>query len=395
MSDRLRRLSEVAAEAVRFAPAFAKRLNDAGLAAGDLADAGSLNGLPVLKKEVLMQMQAEDPPFAGFLACPMEDVDQVFASPGPIFEPMLKGDETGNGFDLMFRSAGLGPSDIALNTWSYHLVPAGLLFAQGVRSVGATVIPSGPGQTDVQVQLVATLGATAFMGSTAYFETVAAAYAERFGGTSGHWRLTRAFLGGEPGDWMGKRRRLEQEHGITTHGCYGTADLGLVGYEKTDLPGYSVHPDRLVQICDPASGSPLPPGMPGEIVVSTLTRGWPMIRFGTGDLARALSHGADGFVDRLGPVEGRVGAAVKIREIFVYPAHLSGLAAQVSGVDGARLQVTRRGNRDYIRIEVLGNGFSEEQLREVFTGITRLKADDVVSVEAFSIEQAIVDAREL
>ena len=393
MSERMTRLAATAHEAAGYAPAFARRLAEAGLTPAQLAEAGGLNRLPVLKKETLMEMQAEDPPFAGFLACPMEDVDHVFASPGPIFEPMLKGDETAIGFDMMFRAAGLGRGDVALNTWAYHLVPAGLLFGQGARSVGATVIPSGPGQTELQVQLIATMGVTAFMGSTAYFETVADAYADRFGGTQGHWKLTRAFLGGEPGDWTGKRKRLEATHGITTHGCYGTADLGLVGYEEAGKPGYSMHPDRLVQICDPASGAPLGPGEPGEVVVSTLARGWPMIRFGTGDLCRALSLGEDGFADRIGPVEGRVGAAVKVREIFVYPAHLAGLADNANGVQEARMSVTREGSRDLIRIEYTGAEGREDMLSEAFTKRTRLRADTVVRVDAFSIGGALDDAR--
>lgn len=393
MTNRLLRLAESAAEAARFAPAFARRLVDAGLTADRLSDAEALTLLPVLKKETLMEMQAADPPFAGFLACAMEDVDQIFASPGPIFEPLLKGDDTGNGFDMMFRAAGLGPGDIALNTWSYHLVPAGLLFAQGARSVGASVIPSGPGQTDLQVQLIATMGATAFMGSTAYFETVAEAYAERFGGTKGHWKLTRAFLGGEPGDWAGKRKRLEAAHGITTHGCYGTADLGLVGYEQAGLPGYTVHPHRLVQICDPATGEPLGPNEPGEVVVSTLARGWPMIRFGTGDLCRALNLDADGFADRIGPVEGRVGSAVKVREIFVYPSVLTRLAEKADGVEAARMRVTRVGTRDHLRLEFTGVDGIAEAVGHIFTSLTRLKADDIVRVEEFLIQGAIDDDR--
>lgn len=393
MTDRLARLAECAAEAATFAPAFARRLHEAAVSAAELGEPEALNRLPVLKKEALLEMQAADPPFGGFLACTLDDVAHIFASPGPIFEPVLKGDGTGNGFDMWFQAGGLGCGDVALNTWSYHLVPAGLLFDQGARSVGAAVIPSGPGQTDLQVQLIATMGVTAFLGSTAYFETVAAAYAERYGATKGHWKITRAFLGGEPGDWVGKRRRLEQEHGIVTHGCYGTADLGLVGYEEAGQPGYATHPERLVQICDPATGEPLPTGEPGEVVVSTLMRGWPMIRFGTGDLARALSHDEDGFAIRIGPIEGRVGAAVKVREIFVYPAHLSGLSNRLPEMDEARMRVTRAGNRDHIRIEFRGGEIQEEKVKEVFVGLTRLKADEIARVAAFTIDRAIEDDR--
>ncbi len=391
--SRLARLAQVAEDAARHAPAFAARLREAGLSPADLAAPGGLDRLPVLKKERLMALQAADPPFAGFLSCPIEDVDHIYVSPGPIFEPVLKGPGRGCGFDLMFRAAGIGPGDIALNTWNYHLVPAGLLFGQGARDAGASVIPSGPGQTDLQVQLMARAGVTAFLGSTAYFETVADAFAETHGGTKGVWSLTRAFLGGEPGDWYGKRRRLEAAHGITTHGCYGTADVGLVGFEEDDRPGYSVHPERLVQICDPETGKALEPGVPGEIVVSTLARGWPMIRFGTGDLARAETLAADGFVSRLGPVEGRVGAGVKVREIFIYPAHLGALAARLDGVEAVRARITRQAGKDHIALEYRGPALPDARIADAFQTVTRLRADTVVRVETFTIETEIDDAR--
>ena len=46
---------------------------------------------------------------------------------------------------------------------------------------------------------------------------------------------------------------------------------------------------------------------PGEIVVTTLTQGWPLIRFGTGDVAYATAMHADGTVQRISMLQGRVG----------------------------------------------------------------------------------------
>lgn len=393
MTDRLSTLSQRVAEAAARAPALARRLSDAGLTAADLATPGALDRLPVLAKPQLMEMQAEDPPFAGFLSVPMEEVAHVYASPGPIYEPVLKGHEA-HGFDRMFRAGGLGPRDIALNTWSYHLVPAGLVFDAGARAAGATVIPSGPGQTDLQVQLIETMGVTAFLGSTAYFEKVAERYAETFGATRGRWSVKRAFLGGEPGDWMAKRARLEAEHGITTHGCYGTADLGLVGYEAPGLPGYLCHEERLVQICDPETGVPLAEGMPGQVVVSTLARGWPMIRFGTGDLARALEIGADGFVARMSGVEGRVGDGVKVREIFLYAAHADALAEAMGDGTDARIRVGRDGGADHIALELTGLRRPDADVRDAFQRITRLRADEIRWTDTPTFPRKLEDTRE-
>ncbi|MGD9864802.1 MAG: phenylacetate--CoA ligase family protein, partial [Pseudodonghicola sp.] len=253
----------------------------------------------------------------------------------------------------------------------------------------------GPGQTDLQVTLIDQLGVTAFLGSSVYFETVARAYAARHGGTRGLWPLRHAFLVGEPGDWPARRARLAAEHGVAIHVGYGTADLGLVGHEVQGQTGYTLHPERPVQICDPGTGAPLPPGQTGQVVVSTLARGWPMIRFGTGDLSRVLEPGPDGFARRIGAIEGRVGAGVKVREIFVYPDHLARLAADLPGIGAARARIGRSDGRDVVTLELTGPPLPEAAVRDAFRRITRLGADRVVWVDSFSIPVPLEDLRQI
>src|SRR5450631_2233831 len=69
MSERFARMRQVYVEAAGYAPALAVRFADAGLSPADLADQTALDRLPVLKKERLLELQASDPPFAGFLSC--------------------------------------------------------------------------------------------------------------------------------------------------------------------------------------------------------------------------------------------------------------------------------------------------------------------------------------
>jgi phenylacetate-CoA ligase len=382
MADRFHHIREVYGDAAALAPALRRRFEAAGLPPADIVNAEALSRLPVLKKEALMAAQQAEPPFAGYLACGLQEIAHIYVSPGPIFEPSLKSDETGHGMDYMFRAAGLGPGDLALNTWAYHLVPAGLLFDQGLRHVGAGVIPGGTGNSDLQADLLLKLPVTAFLGSTAFFQTLI----ERLEG-DGHklpqaWKLRHAFLGGEFGDWSAKRRRLEETYGIKIWSCYGTADFGLIGYEEAGKDGYSIHPERFVQICDPESGAPLPQGEAGEIVVTTLSRGWPMIRFGTGDVAIATETASDGGAARISALQGRVGQAVKAREIFIYPSHVEALPRRVAGLARAVVEVGSTGHRDAITARITLAGAANEAavtplLRQAFTSLTRLQLDHI------------------
>ncbi len=399
MIDRFARMRQVYTDAVVRAPALAARFAEAGVAPADLTDQSALDRLPVLKKDALLELQAKDPPFARFLACDLAELSHIFVSPGPIFEPLPATDTTGHDMSIMFELAGVGPGDVALNTWSYHLVPAGLLFDHGLRAVGATVIPAGTGNSELQAELLLNLRPTVFLGSTAHFANLLEILEAQQPNVASRWNLRHAFLGGEFGDWSAKRRAIEARFAIKTWSCYGTADLGLVGYEKPDgkggvVEGYWINRNRFVEICDPVSGMPLPPGASGEIIVTTLSEGWPMIRFGTGDIARVLELKHDGGAEHISSLEGRVGAAVKAREIFIYPTHLQSLVSRVDGLREARASVGRRGDgREEITLELLADdlakqGALEEPVRTAFRALTRLRPDGlrwVASADGFSI----------
>ena len=402
MTERFARMRQIYTEAESYAPALAARFAAAGFSPADLAEQRVLDRLPVLKKERLLELQAIDPPFAGFLSCDVTELSHIFVSPGPIFEPLAADDATGHGMNMMFESAGIGRGDVALNTWSYHLVPAGLLFEQGLRAVGATVIPAGTGNTELQAELLLKLRPTAFLGSTAHFAKLVETLEASGRNLPAEWNLKHAFLGGEFGDWTAKRKAIEQRFAIKTWSCYGTADLGLVGYEVRDGTGYLVHRDRFVEICDPLTGLPLPQGASGEIIVTTLSRGWPMIRFGTGDVARALELADDGGAVRISNLEGRVGAAVKAREIFIYPSHVQALTARVEGLREARVAVMRREGHDEITVELLADDAAkraslEEAVAATFRVLTRLRPDVlhfVSSAREFGIKGLLEDKRD-
>src|SRR3546814_11584135 len=99
----------------------------AGLRPEQLRDAADLARLPVFKKEAMIEQQRLAPPYGGFLAAAPAEIERIFVSPGPINEPQFRGEVDGLGFGAAFAAAGIDSSDVVLNTWSYHLVPAGLL----------------------------------------------------------------------------------------------------------------------------------------------------------------------------------------------------------------------------------------------------------------------------
>ncbi|WP_227711658.1 phenylacetate--CoA ligase family protein [Sneathiella sp. P13V-1] len=376
--DIYQEVAQAYAAAAEKAPGLKSRFTAAGFDPAAVKSVADLSRLPVMKKEELLKIQRENPPFGGFIASDLKDIGRIYVSPGPIFEPALSGGG-GHGLDLLFKAAGVGPGDIILNTWMYHLVPAGLLFDEAAQTAGATVIPGGVGNTELQAQIIVETGVTSICASTAFFLTLAEKVIETYGQDA--WKVKTAFLGGEMGDWMAKRRRIEEDYGVSTWAAYATADLGLVAYEDGG-EGYIVHPDRVVQICDPVSGEQVAHGEPGEVVVTARDATWPMIRFGTGDSALALKSNADGSVSRISALQGRVGAAVKVREIFVYPRVVEEVVIGTPGAKAAQAVVTRENGRDIIRLSiVLEDGAdasaAEASAAETFKLHARIRADEV------------------
>ena len=118
------------------APGFKLRMDKAGVLPSAIETISDLRKIPILRKDDLIQLQKENPPFGGYLAVPLSEVDHVYQSPGPIFDPQRKV-RTG---DL---PADIGKGQIAMNTWSYHITPAGLLVDRMLRGMGFTVFPAG------------------------------------------------------------------------------------------------------------------------------------------------------------------------------------------------------------------------------------------------------------
>ena len=379
MSDDIYKdIAQAYAAAANKAPGLKSRFTAAGFDPAAVTSVADLSRLPVMKKEELLKIQRKNPPFGGFLASDLKDVGRIYVSPGPIFEPALS-DGGGHGLELLFKAAGVGPGDIILNTWMYHLVPAGLLFDEAAQAAGATVIPGGVGNTELQAQIIVETGVTSICASAAFFLTLADKVVETYGRDA--WKVKTAFLGGEMGDWMAKRRRIEEDYGVSTWAAYATADLGLIAYEDGG-EGYVVHPGRVVQICDPVSGEQVAHGEPGEVVVTARDATWPMIRFGTGDSAFALESNADGTVSRISALQGRVGAAVKVREIFVYPRVVEEVVIGTPGAKAAQAVVVRENDRDMIRLSlVLEDGAdasaAEAAAAESFKLHARIRADAV------------------
>lgn len=329
------------------APALDRRRLAAGLP-DVLDDVSGLSALPVLTKDDLPALQKEHPPLGGLLAEGAEVV-RLFASPGPIYEPQLAGGDPWRWAPAL-EACGIGRGDVVLNCFSYHLSPAGAMFDEACRAVGAVVVPGGVGGADIQAQVIADLDVTGYIGLPSYLAGLVEKF-DALGVPADRWRVGKALVTAEP--LPDPLRAQLMARVPTVLMAYGTAEAGLIGFETE--PGGGLRPSDgvYVEVCDPDSGEPVPPGEPGQVVVSVLEPALPLVRFGTGDVSRWVL-GEDGSL-RLAGVLGRVGAAVKVRGMFVHPHQAAQVvtALRDRGAEAGRFVVERTGERDVLRLELV------------------------------------------
>lgn len=385
------RVLAVLAAAAGKVEALDRRVAAAGLPDG-LGGIADLERLPVLAKDDLPGLQRSHPPLGGLLADGARVV-RLFASPGPIYEPQLAGDDPWHWAPAL-QACGIAAGDVVLNCFNYHLSPAGAMFDEACRAVGAVVVPGGVGGVDVQAQVVADLGVTAYIGLPSYLASLREKF-DALGVAPDRWRVSKALVTAEPlPDPL--RTRL-QEHVPTVLMAYGTAEAGLIGFETEPGGGLALPDTGYVEICDPETGQPVEPGEPGEVVVSLLHEEFPLVRFGTGDVSR-WTLGESGDL-RLAGVLGRVGAAVKVRGMFVHPHQAGQVLGGLRdlGASAGRFVVEREGDKDVLRLQLVAPdvadraalvGAAVEQTRSTLR--VRPEVELVDSVD----EGVLVDVRE-
>jgi phenylacetate-CoA ligase len=368
-------------------PAFAARLAAAGLDPAAVRGAADLARLPVLPKDDLLAAQRAAPPFGGAVA-PDAKVRKIFCSPGPMYEPQLEGPDPWR-WGAALRAAGFGPADRVLNCFSYHLSPAGAMLDEACVAIGATVMPAGIGNQDLQVQLAAEVGATAYVGLPSYLKALVEKAAEK----GLPWTIRRAAVTAEP--LPDSLRGWLEGHIPVVLQSYGTAEAGLLGYETAPRSGLAVPDDVLVEVCDLDTGAPRADDGVGQVVVTLFEPALPIVRFGTGDLS-AWTVGGDGSL-RLAGVLGRMGEAVKVRGLFLHPRQAAAALAGLPGLAGYRFLVRRADEKDLLRCEiVLHAGAAEDAVVAAVRDRVRAQlrfAAEVAAVPALPAGPSIVDER--
>jgi len=336
---------------------FRLKLDAAGIDPRSVHTLDELARLPLTTKQELRDAY----PF-GWTCVPTSEVVRIHASSGTTGRRTVAtytAQDVSDWADMFARCyeyAGVTHNDRVQVTPGYGLWTAGIGFQAGAERLGAMSVPTGPGNLELQFEMLLDFQSTVLC-ATSSFGLLIAEEAHRRGVVD-KLALRLGIFGSER--WgEGMRRRIEELLGIETFDIYGLTELygPGAGIDCTRHQGIHYWDDYyLVEVIDPATGVALQPGAGGELVLTTLRKqAQPLLRYRTHDLSRLIPEPCrcGSPYPRIDRLKGRSDDMFKVRGVAVYPAQIDTVLSQVEGL-GSEYQVllSREGGRDRFLVRV-------------------------------------------
>jgi phenylacetate-CoA ligase len=366
-AEQFARVPQALAQAMR-APGWAAQL--AGIDPATVTSRPALARLPVLRKADLVALQKTSPPFGGFAVVAPNKAKRLLMSPGPIFEPEGYGSDWWGVARALF-AAGFRDGDIVHNSFAYHLTPGGFLLESGLHALGCAVIPGGIGNTEQQVDAIAHLRPSGYVGTPDFLKILLDTAAKSGKDASS---MRRGLVSGAA---LPPSLRAELgDRGVEVLQCYATAELGVIAYESAAKEGMIVNETVIVEIVRPGTGDPAADGEVGEVVVTSFNPDYPMVRLATGDLSAVLAGASPcGRTNtRIKGWMGRADQTTKIKGMFVHPGQVAEVARRHPELGRLRLTVTREAEQDImiLQAECVQSGL-EEAVMASLHAVTKLR----------------------
>jgi phenylacetate-CoA ligase len=298
----------------------------------------------------------------GLFAVPLDDVVRLHMSSGTTGKPVVTGytredlEIWGDCMERVLRMGAVTDHDVMQNAYGYGLFTGGLGFHIGAERIGCTVVPTSSGVTARQVMLMQDLGTTVLTCTPSYALVLAETLKEEV--VRQRLKLRVGFFGAEP--WTeGMRRQIEGGLGLEAFDVYGLTELGGPGVavECGEHDGLHVFEDHfLVETVDTESGRPVPMGVEGELVLTSLTRrASPIVRYRTRDRVVLVDEpcACGSPFRRISKLRGRTDDMLIVRGVNVFPSMVEEILLAVPGLTGNYQIVVDRTQKRHDAMQVL------------------------------------------
>jgi phenylacetate-CoA ligase len=386
-------------------PFYRKRFDSMGLSPEDVTSLTDLSRLPFTAKEDLR----DNYPY-GLFAVPMREVVRVHASSGTTGAPTVVGytrNDIKTWSNLVARilvAGGVTKDDVVQIAFGYGLFTGAFGLHYGAERLGASVIPTSSGNTARQIKVMMDFKTTALVSTPSYALLIGDTLRE-MGIPVSALSLRYGLFGSEP--WSdAMRQEIEGKLGIVATDNYGLSEIigpGVSG-ECLERHGLHINEDHfLVEVVNPDTLQPVPPGETGELVITSLTReAFPMVRYRTRDLTCMLAGdcpcGRTG--RRMSRVLGRSDDMLIIKGVNVFPSQIESVLFEIEGTEPHyQIIVDRKGAMDEatVLVEVAESIFFDQmrRQREMVERIEKRLAQELgISVQVKLVEKKTLERSE-
>jgi len=263
-----------------------------------------------------------------------------------------------NMFARCYEMAGLTTKDRVQIAVGYGVWTAGVGFQLGVERLGAMAIPIGPGNIDMQCQFLEDFQSTVLC-STASMGILMAEEVEKRG-LKDKIALKKLIMGSERSS-DAQRKKMKELLGVEhVFDIPGLTELYGPGTGLDCIYHLGIHywaDYYILEILNPETLQPVPPGEIGEMVITTLRKeAAPLVRYRTRDLTKIIPKRCScGSIlpmhDRL---LGRSDDMFIIRAVNIYPGQIDHILSNTKGV-GSEYQIyldRKEDGKDYMTIKV-------------------------------------------
>ncbi len=353
-------------------PFYRRKFDALGIDTDDIRSISDIRKLPFTTKNDLR----ENYPY-GLFAVPLREVVRIHASSGTTGMSTVVGytkNDIKTWSNLVARvltAGGITKDDVIQIAFGYGLFTGGFGIHYGAERVGASVIPLSSGNTARQIKIMQDFKTTALICTPSYALLIADTIME-MGISVNSLSLKYGLFGAEP--WSeAMRKEIQDKLKIVATDNYGLSEVmgpGVAG-ECLERNGLHINEDHfLVEIINPETLEPVPPGETGELVITTLTKeAFPVIRFRTRDLTRLIPSPCPcgrKFM-RMHRVMGRTDDMLIIKGVNVFPSQIEHVLFDIEGTEPHyQIIVDRKGAMDdvTVKVEVSESIFFDEMKKQ-------------------------------
>ena len=357
----LERLQETVHRVYAKVPAYAKKMDDAGVRPEDIRTLADLARLPFVTK----QDMRDNYPF-GLFAVDRDSLVRIHASSGTTGKPTVVGytaEDLRTWTECVSRIACMGgasSTDVAQICFGYGMFTGALGLHYGLENIGAAIVPSSTGNSQKQIMYMQDFETSLLVATPSYALRLAEVANEMGVDPAKDLKVKIALVGSELlTDAMREEMHKVWGKDILITSNYGMSELmgpGVSG-ECLEHCGMHINEDYFIpEIIDPNTGEVLPVGEQGELVITCIKKeGLPLIRYRTKDITRLFYEKCKcgRTFCRMENLSGRSDDMLIIRGVNVFPSQIEEVILSVEEL-GPHYEIIleREGYLDKLTVKV-------------------------------------------